>query len=101
MAVGSTYPLTEMKTWNLLEGKGPLVSKTDNLTAICELIAYKMWEPRHLRTLWASMACYKDSPPPQRMGLPQRIHLCVVSSVDESGNSFVIQLCVLGFLSVD
>jgi hypothetical protein len=32
-----------------------------NLTAICELIVQKMWEPRRLTTLWASTACYRDS----------------------------------------
>jgi hypothetical protein len=32
-----------------------------NLTAICELTVYKMWEPRRLTTLWASTACYRDS----------------------------------------
>jgi hypothetical protein len=35
--------------------------KTDNLTAICETIVLKMWEPRRLTTLWASTACYRDS----------------------------------------
>jgi hypothetical protein len=33
----------------------------DNLTAICDPIVYKMWEPRHLTTLWASTASYRDS----------------------------------------
>jgi hypothetical protein len=37
------------------------VSKADNLTAICEPIVWKMWELRRLTTLWASMACYRDS----------------------------------------
>jgi hypothetical protein len=60
MALGSTQPLTEMSTRNLLEGKGRPARKTD-LTAICEPTVYKMWEPRRLRTLWASMACYRDS----------------------------------------
>jgi hypothetical protein len=32
-----------------------------DLTAICEPIVYKMWEPRRLTTLWASTACYRDS----------------------------------------
>jgi hypothetical protein len=35
--------------------------KNDNLTAICEPIVYKMWDPRHLRILEDSMACYTDS----------------------------------------
>jgi hypothetical protein len=37
------------------------LTKADNLAAICELIAWKMWEPRRLTTLWVSMACYRDS----------------------------------------
>jgi hypothetical protein len=36
MALGSTQPLTEMSTRNLLGGKGRLVCKADNLAAICE-----------------------------------------------------------------
>jgi hypothetical protein len=35
--------------------------KADNLTAICEPIVYKMWEPQLLTPLWAFMACYRDS----------------------------------------
>jgi hypothetical protein len=31
-----------------------------NLTAICEPIVKKMWDPRRLTTLWASTACYRD-----------------------------------------
>jgi hypothetical protein len=53
MALGSTQPLTEMSTKNLPGGKRP--------PAICEPIVYKMWEPQHLTTLWAFMACYRDS----------------------------------------
>jgi hypothetical protein len=34
--------------------------KAENLTAACELIVYKMWEPRRLINLQASMACYWD-----------------------------------------
>jgi hypothetical protein len=30
------------------------------LTAICEPIVQKIWEPRRLTTLWASTACYRD-----------------------------------------
>jgi hypothetical protein len=61
MALGSTRPLTELSTRNLPGGKGRLVRKTENLNAICELIVYKMWEPRRLTTLWASAVCYMDS----------------------------------------
>jgi hypothetical protein len=42
-------------------GKGRTARKADNLTAICEPIVYKMWEPRLLRNLWTSTACYTDS----------------------------------------
>jgi hypothetical protein len=37
MALGSTQPLTEMRTSNLPEGKGRPARKAD-LTAICESI---------------------------------------------------------------
>jgi hypothetical protein len=45
MALGSTQTLTEMST-RILPGKGRPTPKADNLTAICEPIAKKMWEPR-------------------------------------------------------
>jgi hypothetical protein len=41
-------------------GKGRLARKADNLTAICVPVAKKMWEPRHLTTVWAFTACYRD-----------------------------------------
>jgi hypothetical protein len=59
--LGSTQPLTEMNTRDLPGGKDRSVRKVDNLTAICEPIVWKMWEPRRLTTLWASEACYRDS----------------------------------------
>jgi hypothetical protein len=34
--------------------------KADNLTAICEPIVSKIWEPRRLTTLWAFTTCYRD-----------------------------------------
>jgi hypothetical protein len=37
------------------------VPKADNFTAICEQLVQKMWEPEHLTTLRASMACYRNS----------------------------------------
>jgi hypothetical protein len=46
MALGSTRPLAEMSTRNLPEGRERTVPKIDNLTAVCEPIVYKMWEPR-------------------------------------------------------
>jgi hypothetical protein len=61
MALGSTQPLTEMSTRNLPGGKGRLAREADNLTAICEPIVYKMWDPRRLTTLRAFTACYRDS----------------------------------------
>jgi hypothetical protein len=48
-----------------LRGKWRPARKADNLTAICESIVYKMWEPRRLTTLWAFTACYRDSFPLQ------------------------------------
>jgi hypothetical protein len=61
MAMGSTQPLAEMSTRNLSGDKGQPARKADNLTAIYEPIVYKMWESRHLTSLWASTASYKDS----------------------------------------
>jgi hypothetical protein len=61
VALGSTQPLTEMSTRNIPGGKGQLARKADNLTTICEPIVWKMWEPQHLTTLWASTACYRDT----------------------------------------
>jgi hypothetical protein len=51
MALGSTQSLTELNTRNLHSGKGRVARKADNLTAICEAIVYKMWEPRRLTAL--------------------------------------------------
>jgi hypothetical protein len=58
---GSTPPLTEMSTRNLPRGKGRSAHKAENLTAICEPAVYKMWQLRHLTTVWAFTACYRDS----------------------------------------
>jgi hypothetical protein len=41
-----------------LGGKGRPACKADSLTAICEPIVWKMWEPRRLTTLWASTALH-------------------------------------------
>jgi hypothetical protein len=54
VALGSTQPLTEMRTRNLLGGKGQQACKTDILTAICKLIVLKMWEPQCLTALGSS-----------------------------------------------
>jgi hypothetical protein len=51
MTLGSTHPLTEMSTKNIPGGEGRPGRNADNLTAICETIVYKMWEPQHLTTL--------------------------------------------------
>jgi hypothetical protein len=61
MALGLTEPLTEMSTRTLPGGKGRPARKADKLTAICERIIYKMWEPRRLIDLWAFKPCYGDS----------------------------------------
>jgi hypothetical protein len=60
MALGSTQPLTEMSTRNLPGGK-ERPGGADNFTDIYEPIVQKIWEPRRLRNLWASTACYRDS----------------------------------------
>jgi hypothetical protein len=58
MALGLTKPLTEMSTRNIPEVKGRPTRNTDKLSTFCEPIVEKIWEPRHLTTLWASTACY-------------------------------------------
>jgi hypothetical protein len=51
MALGSTQPLTEMSTRNILGGKGRPARKADNLTVICEPIVWRKcgsldaWQP--------------------------------------------------------
>jgi hypothetical protein len=45
MVQGWTQPLTVMSTRNLTRSKGQRASKVDNITAICELIVYKIWDP--------------------------------------------------------
>jgi hypothetical protein len=45
MALGSTQPLSEMSTRNIPGGEWRPARRADNLTAICEPIVYKMWEP--------------------------------------------------------
>jgi hypothetical protein len=51
MVLQSTKPLTENSIKHLPEVKRRPVPKVDNLTAICEPIFYKMWEPRCLTVL--------------------------------------------------
>jgi hypothetical protein len=57
MALGSTEPLTEMSTRNLLGDIKRPARRADNLTAIYEPNVRKMWEPQPLATLRASKAC--------------------------------------------
>jgi hypothetical protein len=45
MALGSTQLVTEMSTRDLPGGKGQPARKVDGLTAICEPVIQKMWEP--------------------------------------------------------
>jgi hypothetical protein len=61
MTLESTQPLTKMNTRTLPRSKGWPARKADNLTSICELIVWKMWESRHLTALWTSTACYRDN----------------------------------------
>jgi hypothetical protein len=61
MVLEFTQLLTEMSTRKLPGGKVWLALKADDVTAICELLVSKMWEPQHLKTLWACTACYRDS----------------------------------------
>jgi hypothetical protein len=61
MTLGSTLPLTEMSIRNLPGGEGRPARKIDNLTAIRQPIAKKMWEPRCLTILWACTTRYRDS----------------------------------------
>jgi hypothetical protein len=60
VVLGSTQPLIEMSSGIFLRGKGRHARKADNLTAICEPIVYKIWEPRLLTSLWASATSYWD-----------------------------------------
>jgi hypothetical protein len=61
MALWSTQPLTEMSTRNLPGGKERPARRADNLTAICDPIVYRAWEPQCLTTLRDSTVCYRDS----------------------------------------
>jgi hypothetical protein len=56
-----TQPLTEVSTSNIPGGKGRPARGADNLTAICEPIVSKMWEPQRLTTLRAFTAFYRAS----------------------------------------
>jgi hypothetical protein len=58
--LGLTQTLTQISTSNLPGDKVWPARKTDNLTAIGEVIVQRTWKPRRLTTLWASMACHRD-----------------------------------------
>jgi hypothetical protein len=61
VALGSTLPLREISARNLPGGKGQPVHEADNLSTICELIVWQIWEPWRHTTLWAFTAYYRDS----------------------------------------
>jgi hypothetical protein len=63
MSVWSTQPLTEMSTRSIPGGwgKGRTAFKADNVAVVYESTVYKMWDPRRLTTLWASMVCSMGS----------------------------------------
>jgi hypothetical protein len=63
MALGSTQPLRGIRTRYLpggVKGSRP-ARKADNLTTVCEPVAWKMPEARRLTTLWFATDCYRDS----------------------------------------
>jgi hypothetical protein len=47
----STQPLTDISIRTLTGGRARPARKDDNLTAICEPVVYKTWEPRRLSAL--------------------------------------------------
>jgi hypothetical protein len=55
----NNHPLTEKRARNPGD-KGRAAHKAENLTAVCEPIVQKMWEPRRLTILRACMTCYRD-----------------------------------------
>jgi hypothetical protein len=104
MALRSTQPRTKMSTRNLPGGKGRPAHKADNLTAICEPIVWKMWEPRCLTTLWTFSACYRDSftlfiesTAPEMLGCVCHLDICHVTRSAwvklTDSNSFFLLSC--------
>jgi hypothetical protein len=61
MTQGLTQPLADVSTRNRLDSTGRPGLKADNFAVICESIFWKVWEPRRLTTLWASLAFYRKS----------------------------------------
>jgi hypothetical protein len=60
MALGSTRPLTEMSTRNILGiFLGVKGGRRIGLTTLAP--STKMWEPQRLTILWASTTCYRDT----------------------------------------
>jgi hypothetical protein len=60
MALGSAQPLTEIRTRNLLGGKGRPVRMAD-LTAICEPMSRKCGSLDVSRPYGGFTACYRDT----------------------------------------
>jgi hypothetical protein len=86
MALGSTQPLTEMSTRNIPGGEGRPARKADILTAIYELIIYKMWEPRHLTQP------YDPSRPVTKIALPCHCYIFVVCHHHDSSVGLATRL---------
>jgi hypothetical protein len=61
MPLRTTQPLIEMTVRCLPGDRGMLELKADNLTAVCELTLWKMWESRRLATQLASKGSYRDT----------------------------------------
>jgi hypothetical protein len=61
MAPNSTQTLRAGNTRYLPGNMGRQAHKADNVTAICNLIVYTMWQARCLTTLLASTPYYRDS----------------------------------------
>jgi hypothetical protein len=65
MTLGLSKSLTEMSTRNLPGGEGgelrAMVREVEKITAICEPIVRRMWEPRRFINISAFAACYRYS----------------------------------------
>jgi hypothetical protein len=59
-------------------GKGRPACDSDNFTATCEPTVKKMWEPRHLTSIWASTVCYRDN---ITFIFLQQLYICVINFV--------------------
>jgi hypothetical protein len=64
IVLGFTAPRPQLRPRNLVAGGGGKARptfKADNLADICEPIVHKMFDPRRLKTIWASTVSYRDS----------------------------------------